>query len=796
MKFFKTFNFKNRSLKSLLRINATIIVLVFFLFATIIFLKSYQALESADKKELSLLLEQEYSVLNQRYISYKMTLESVQSLITKAIKNKESLEKEEIKSVTMALLSSQPYVYDVFFAFEPKYARMLKDTDYYIYAILKDFKLLGTEAFSEKKNIKSSEYFDGAYAIHPDTSSKNWYQNAKDKKSMFMTDVYYDSDYLKLTMFSVVLPLEGERGEFAGIVGLDVPVSVLVAENARRTSPLGYRSLIVNSNGKPLDKLIVEEFNFPEELVKDDEFKFDVVSVDAKNKEKFKLKDRDGKVYNALARPIFDGKFSLVVVKSRDRVFGPISTLYRDVLLALLAILPLQFFLTRNISNKIFGNVKKLFDNFKKNTKRIKESRDTFSPVFLEKPLEITDLDEARKHWENFLEEFYKVLNEVKIEKDKSLRAVEFQSTFLANMSHEIRTPMNAIVGMVEMLKDTDLSTDQKEILKIFGSSSDNLLSLLNDILDLAKIESGNLKIEKVDVSLKRIKEDTVLVHREKAFKKGLKLDFKISDDVEPYVETDPVRLKQIIFNLVGNAIKFTSRGEVRVKIFKSKSGKEMIISVKDTGVGVPESKVKYIFEKFAQADISTTRKYGGSGLGLSIVKSLVELMGGSIELSSEVGKGSEFLVTLPTEFNEETEVVESIRSSLISFDEHAHFKKAKVLVADDVLENRLLVSMYGKSFDLNCDLAENGVQAVEMAEKNNYDLVILDIQMPVMDGVQALKKIRSSNQKHKKTPIVAFSAFASKTDEKKYMSEGFDDYLTKPLSKKSFVDCVSRFIH
>lgn len=777
--------------------------MVFFLISVLAFYKSYQSVDAADEKELSFLLEQERSFLDQRFISYKMTLESVSSLIHKSIRNKEKIDEEDLKSVTMALISSQPYVYSLFYALEPKYAKNLKDKEYYIYALLKDFNLIGSEEFSEKKNIQRNEYFDGDYYNNAKGSNQNWYHAAKNEKSIFLTEPYFDSSYLKFTMFSVVLPLKGENDEFAGIVGLDIPLAVLSIENAKRTSSLHYRTLIVDKNGRALENLIEEsDFKYPKSYLDEDVFKFDAKSTKITQSGKFKIKDKKGNSYLALSAPIFNNEFKLVVIKSK-KVVAILSGFYRDMLIALLALLPLQFFLTKNVSDNIYRNIKRLFNNFKNNTEKIKISRDVFTPVHLDRPLEYLELDELRQMWESVLDEFYKALQEVKVEKDKSLKSLEFQSQFLANMSHEIRTPMNAIVGMVELLKETDLTPKQKDILKIFSSSSDNLLALLNDIIDLVKIESGNMRIEYVKTRLEKIKEDTLMVYKEKANNKNLDFSFEIDKNVNPKVITDPIRLKQIIFNLVGNAIKFTEQGRVGVLVKNhSEDPDKIIFVVRDTGVGIAKNKTKYIFKKFAQADISTTRKYGGSGLGLSIVKSLLRLMDGTINLKTQEGLGSEFVVTLPIKYYEEdkkTEPQPHIKNQFVkaNLNEKTNFddQRSKILIADDVFENRVLLSMYAKFLGVNCDLVENGEQAVSAAKTQAYDLIILDIQMPIMDGLQAYKEIRSLSNDNSMIPIVAFSAYASKTDEEKYLSEGFSAYLTKPLTKETFVTCLSKYL-
>ncbi|WP_421932177.1 PAS domain S-box protein [Phenylobacterium sp.] len=360
------------------------------------------------------------------------------------------------------------------------------------------------------------------------------------------------------------------------------------------------------------------------------------------------------------------------------------------------------------------------------------------------------------------------------------------KSDFLASMSHEIRTPMNAIMGIADLLAKTSLTAEQDKYVQIFRRAGDNLLNLINDILDLSKVEASQLELEQTGFRLNDHLEKVIEIVAGRAQEKGLTLDWVIASDVHLDLVGDPTRLRQVLLNLLGNAIKFTETGGVSLRVeldTESSSPTALRFVVTDTGIGIPQDKLGRVFERFTQADSSTTRRFGGSGLGLTICKRLVELMGGRIWAQSEMGTGSVFTFTAPLEVWADVDrpVLEQAGEGT-----QAPLPPLRILLAEDSPDNCTITLAYLEDTPYQVEIAENGAVACEMFAAARYDLVLMDRQMPVMDGLAATRTMRAFELANGRapTPIVALTAAALKGDRETCLAAGCTAFLTKPIKQ------------
>ena len=397
--------------------------------------------------------------------------------------------------------------------------------------------------------------------------------------------------------------------------------------------------------------------------------------------------------------------------------------------------------------------------------------------------------------------------DELRAAKEAAETATQAKSQFLANMSHELRTPMNAFLGMLQLLLGGHagpLQPKQHELLSKADKSAHSLLQIISDILDLSKIEAGKLPIEEKAFSLRGCVADAAEFFSVDASNKGLDVEFSIAEGVPETVVGDAVRLRQVLINLVGNAIKFTERGKVEVQVKsggQTPSGKrEFTFTVTDTGIGIPADKLRLLFLPFTQVDPSDTRKYGGTGLGLAISRQIVEMMGGRIFVESEEGRGTTFTFTIPLEEAGEqakaAPMPQAVKAATVDRSTPEAEKEPRILVAeDDMLASDLIKEILALQ-GLEMDLARTGQDAVEMWERGRYDLIIMDVQMPRMDGISATRIIREKEHgTGQHVPIIAMTAHAFEEDRERCFAAGMDDYLTKPLDIVKGMSVILNFL-
>lgn len=370
--------------------------------------------------------------------------------------------------------------------------------------------------------------------------------------------------------------------------------------------------------------------------------------------------------------------------------------------------------------------------------------------------------------------------------------ANEAKTAFLATMSHEIRTPMNGVVGMAEALARTELNEEQQEFLEVMRRSGESLLSLIDDILDISKIEAGKLKLEPLAVRPSEIIEEVCGLYREAADRKGIAVRTDISAITNTTIMTDPLRLRQILANLVSNAIKFTETGTVDVHALLQGADK-IRIDVTDTGPGIPGHLQHVIFDKFEQAENSTTRRFGGTGLGLAISRELAQLLGGDLAITSKEGEGATFSLTIKAQPATGKTATEAKKPLARDNAAQGSIKGLRVLAAEDLAVNRQVLAAICKPLGISLSMAENGLEAIEMLRDGDYDAVLMDLRMPVMDGLEAMRRIRDgeAGASARNTPIIALTANAMREHVEESLAAGADAHVAKPVSRRALIDAL-----
>jgi len=396
---------------------------------------------------------------------------------------------------------------------------------------------------------------------------------------------------------------------------------------------------------------------------------------------------------------------------------------------------------------------------------------------------------------------------ELFVTKQRAERSEKFMQQFLANMSHEIRTPINAVTGMTGLLLQKNPAPDQLKYLESIRNASDSLLIIINDILDLSKIEAGKIEIEKIDMSVEAVVENVIEIIHFKAEEKGLLLEYKVDKKISPVLIGDPTRLTQILLNLIGNAVKFTSKGRIKLDVLRVGNTEKAVslnrqkletlqFSVSDTGIGMTKEEQEKLFQDYIQAGSDTTRRYGGTGLGLSISKQLVKLQNGDIEVRSRKNEGSVFVFTLTYPVSSNTTLIHKDQN--VSEEMLIEMKGIKLLLADDNEYNRIVVkeTLQLKIPEIIIDEALDGIEALSKAKDNSYDIILMDLVMPKMDGLEATRKIRNEFDSSKnKIPIVALTASVVRSEIDKSIAAGMNDFIPKPFKAHELISTIYRTV-
>lgn len=420
--------------------------------------------------------------------------------------------------------------------------------------------------------------------------------------------------------------------------------------------------------------------------------------------------------------------------------------------------------------------------------------------TLLERPVRIGTLTSVVQSALSDRKRQYEVRNllmALETSKREAIAANQAKSVFLANMSHEIRTPLGAILGFSDFLLEPGLSEQEKKTYMTTIKRNSKLLSaLIDDILDLAKVESGKIAIEKIDVSLHELMSEVIFALEPKAIAKKIPLFLRWDPSVARNIHTDPIRLKQILINIIGNAIKFTKEGQIEIRLFSSEDASQkqkLHIEVTDTGVGIPNEHLPNLFQPFTQADSSITRKFGGTGLGLVLSKKLAQALGGDLSLvKSEPNKGSRFHISIDISGSTEVEPKLHVHAKpIVDIVGSQPLKNCRILLVDDSLDNQVLISRLLKISGAEVETANDGIEGVEKAMSRKFDIVLMDIQMPRLGGREATVQLR---QKGFAKPIIALTAHALKEDRDKCLELGCDYYLTKPVHRHELIQTVANY--
>lgn len=667
---------------------------------------------------------------------------------------------EKFRQFASATIASHSTQFNAWVALGPRLAREYMGRDAYVYVVHRDYSLFANPKYNEPATFLAEVFTEPGYDKDPDVQW--WWMNEKDSGVNY-SDFYFDKGYMEKVMFSTSTGIFS-NGKLEAVVGIDT----LAGDIAHRLGvfKLGDTggALIVDEHGRPVLPLIAKDtpvlgFKYLRALSQSDFKAMPKLSQKVFNiqnqRQLQEFPGADGKTYLTYSRPIKGKSWHLVIYQEKSEAYSGLY--FRLFFFGFVALVAYVVF-----TLMVWMTGKYVIAQDKEALARLQDSR------------------------------------------DRAEAATRAKSLFLSTMSHEIRTPLNAMLGSAELLNETHLNFEQKELLISLQSAGDTLLSMLNNILDFSKFESGRMQLESREFLLSDLVREVQALISTSILRKNLQFTFHPPEH-DRLIVGDSLRLKQVLMNLLGNAVKFTDRGaiELTVQPYPGKEpGKETIFfEVKDTGIGIAKENLKKVFDEFGQEDSSVTRRFGGTGLGLSISQKIVQLMGGELYCESRQFVGSRFHFSVQvtssraelwsTRFNLEL----APPAQVVRHNSEAGRKS--ILIVDDMEENHTLLKAYIKRLDyVTTDSAYNGYECLELWEVGHYDMIFMDVQMPKMSGLDTIRKLREIERARglRRTPVVVISANSFTEDIEKSLMAGADQHCGKPVRKQTVLEIVQKY--
>ncbi len=707
------------------------------------------------------------------------------------------------RDIAGRLLSAYEIQYDAYWGFTKEFSNKYFNTPGMVYTVEKRSEYVGTKKFNDLETFVTKRYPSDAYQNNP---KEIWYHQTQDKKNIQYTPFYRDQTYTQKVMISLTQAIYDKTGKSLGIAGIDITPEAF--SKRYRELKIGNTGgiIVVDENGQAILPLLVQDssilgYKIPKNL--NDET---LLNKQLEERRPFPLSSKtteyqghDGENYIVIASALKMRPWYIIAYQNKKEAFN--EPLFHTLITILMGacVFLILYCVTHILGKTITRSVSHLIENMDTNANEIKflDHNKRLTPIQPEGPREFRRLAEQLNGIYLKLEDTVSDLTQALIKAEK---ATEAKTRFLSVMSHEIRTPLNSMLGLTDVLLLTKHSNEQNRYLTTLQKAGKSLLRILNDILDFSRLETNNLMIESHEFDLFDLIQSIEQLMRFNAESKGLQ--FKVHLNTPHYILSgDSVRLQQVLLNLIGNAIKFTPSGRIDIHVDQIKN--KFRFSIVDTGIGISDEQKDKIFTHFSQGDASISRRFGGTGLGLSISKYIVELMGGTIQVKSSQNHGSNFYFEVNLEIRriKETNLNNDLqfqKPTTKDLTTHiAEKQKIKILVVDDDEDNHNLLTAYLKfRTDIEIIHAENGQQALELYTYQKIDLILMDIQMPDMDGLETIQMIRKINkpETNHPVPIIVISANTFPEDREQSLKHGAQDHVGKPIQLEIFNALIQKW--